>query len=182
MGEATAQKLIFIYTNHALYTKDTMSFSVFSEQFLEPEEHEALVDQLQHGPGLRALPASSGGAANDNSDDDAGSGDEGEETQEFMFAVPPGFDLVDKPEGLPTNISGMFILLLFNTGWCLGKVTEHKPRANKYKYVITYNDGARPTQLQMENYYEGKEEPEEPSPASQAGMWVLLKNVVVMAD
>ena len=38
-----------------------------------------------------------------------------------------------------------------------GKFTEYKPRANKYKFVVTYNDGSRPTELLLKDYYEGSQ-------------------------
>ena len=46
-----------LYTNRALYTKVIIHFSEFIEQFLDPEEQDASVDQPHHGTELRSLPA-----------------------------------------------------------------------------------------------------------------------------
>ena len=70
-------------------------------------------------------------------------------------------------------------MYLFNVGWCLGKFTEYKPRANKYMFVITYNDGSRPTELFLTDYYEGSQTPETANTEDQAGLWVLLKKAVL---
>ena len=82
---------------------------------------------------------------------------------------------LEKPSELPTEIAGFFILLLFNVGWELGKFSAHKPKARKFKYEITYADGVRPTELKLEKYYEGDEEPTEAHSEEDAGLWVLLK-------
>ena len=66
-------------------------------------------------------------------------------------------------------------MLLFNVGWELGKFSAHKPKARKFKYEITYADGVRPTELKLEKYYEGDEEPTEAHSEEDAGLWVLLK-------
>ena len=76
----------------------------------------------------------------------------------------------------------MFVMFLFNIGWFLGKFTEYRPRVNKYKYIITYNDGPHPTQLQLKDHYRSEDEQDEPSTVEQAGMWVLLKKTGRPAD
>ena len=74
--------------------------------------------------------------------------------EDLLYSAPPGFEVVAKPGSLPTDINELFILYLFNVGWCLGKFMEYKPRANKYKFGIAYNDGSRPTELLINAYYE----------------------------
>ena len=53
------------------------------------------------------------------------------------------------------RLDGLYLFLLFNIGCKL------KPRARKFKYVITYNDGPRDTELKLGNYYVGPDEPDE---------------------
>ena len=48
-----------------------------------------------------------------------------------LFAVPEIFENVAKP-----NTDGLYLFLLFNIGWEVGKFSEYKPRARKL-----YNDG-----------------------------------------
>ena len=86
-----------------------------------------------------------------------------------------GFQVLEKPSELPTESASLFILLLFNMGWELGKFSAHKPRARKFKYEITFADGVRPKELKLEKYYEGDEEPTEAHSEEDAGLWVLLK-------
>ena len=74
MGERIAQRLIFIYTNHVLHTKNYIKFHEFTELFLQPDEQEALVDQLQNGVTSESLPATRGGTANEDDEDDEGDG------------------------------------------------------------------------------------------------------------
>ena len=51
-----------------------------------------------------------------------------------LFAVwMPHFENVAKP-----NTDGLYLFLLFNIGWEVGKFSEYKPRARKL-----YNDGLR---------------------------------------
>ena len=64
----------------------------------------------------------------------------------------------------------------------MGKIREYKPRAKKLKYVIVYNDGSIPTQLQLDNYYEGEKEPSEDHTDADAGLWVLLRKCARMED
>ena len=168
------RKLSISCTLHLLFSQNRNDLS---QQFLELEEQEALSQQLQDGgAAYRSLPATLDEADDDADDNDVS--DDGE-NPDFLFAVPPGFGVVGKPESLPTDIDGLFVMLLFNVGWCLGKFTEYKPLARKYKFVITYNDGSRPTALQLKDYYEGNQAPETPNTEDQSGLWVLLKKAAV---
>ena len=173
----TATKLIYIYTNHALHTKSSVTFTQFAEQFITAEEQESLISSLHDGMEFQALPASQeDDSANDDSESDLDDGDD-DLGNAFMFEVPADFELIAKPVFLPDGeaIKGTFILMLFEQGWFLGKFSEYKPRSTKFKYVITWNDGPRPQQLQLSNYYEGAVEPTSPNTEDQAGFWVMLK-------
>ena len=87
-----------------------------------------MAQQLQDsGAAYRSLPATIGL----DEDDDEDIGDEDNLDEDLLCSVPPGFEGVAKPGSLPTDINGLFIMYLFNVGWCLGKFTECKPRANK---------------------------------------------------
>ena len=119
----------------------------------------------------------------EESSDDSSSDEEEDDTTAYRFSVPANFELLPKPESLPTDIEGLFVLFLFTfEGWCLGKIREYKPRAKKLKYVIVYNDGSIPTQLQLDNYYEGEKEPSEDHTDADAGLWVLLRKCARMED
>ena len=48
--------------------------------------------------------------------------------------------------------------------------------------MITYNEGPRDTQLKLEDYYEGEEEPTEKSTEHDVGAWVLLRKTVPIDD
>ena len=110
-----AQKLIFIYTNHALYTKDRLEFAEFSTQL---EEQDALAQQLQDGGAAYcSLPATLGL----DEDDDGDISDEANLDEDLLYSVSFGLEVVAKPGSRPTDINGLFIMYLFNVGWCLGK-------------------------------------------------------------
>ena len=119
---------------------------------------------------FQALPASQeDDSANGDSESDLDDDDD-DPSNAFMSEVPADFELIEKPAFLPDGgaIKGAFILILLEQGWFLGKFSEYKPRSAKFKYVITLNNGPRPQQLQLSNYYEGEVEPASPNIEDQA--------------
>ena len=88
---------------------------------------------------FQALPASQeDDSANGDSESDLYDGDD-DPSNAFMFEVPVDFELIEKPAFLPDGaaIKGTFILMLLEQGLFLGKFSEYKPRATKFKYIIT---------------------------------------------
>ena len=138
-------------------------------------EHDVIVDLVISGATYKVPPTVKAAYENTPTRRGGGEEDEEEDGESLLFAVPSGFKLLDHPSNLPTKIDGLFILLLFNTGWNLVKFTEYKPRATKFKYIITYTEGSRPTQLKLEDYYDGDKEPVVPHTAGDAGLWVLMQ-------
>ena len=163
----TAHKLIYIYTNHSLYTKASVTFTQFAKQFITAEEQESLIASLNDGMVFQALSASQeDDSANGDSESDLDDDDD-DPINEFMFEVLADCELIEKPAFLPDGeaIKGAFIVMFFEQDWFLGKFSEYKPRSTKFKfkYVITWNDGPRPQQLQLLNHYESEVEPTSPN-------------------
>ena len=65
-----------------------------------------------------------------------------------------------------------------------GDALAHSKSSEKRGYSRrgVYNDGSIPTQLQLDNYYEGEKEPEEDHTDADAGLWVLLRKCARMED
>ena len=47
MGELVTHKLVYIYSNHVLHTRETVSLVDFSTLYLQPDESDALISALQ---------------------------------------------------------------------------------------------------------------------------------------
>ena len=47
---------------------------------------------------------------------------------------------------------------------------------------FTFNDGTRPFQLELKNYYQGDEEAVTPNTADKAGHWALLRKARVAME
>ena len=47
---------------------------------------------------------------------------------------------------------------------------------------FTFNDGTRPFQLELKNYYQGDEEAVTPNTADEAGQWALLRKARVAME
>ena len=55
----------------------------------------------------------------------------------------------------------------------------NKMCCRKFKFVITFNERSRPSELLLRDYYEDSHSPETQNTETQAGMWVLLKKVIL---
>ena len=78
LGELVTHKLVYIYSNHVLHTRETVKLTDFSTLYLQPDESDALISALQDDTSYASLPASRADGGEESSDDSSSDEDERE--------------------------------------------------------------------------------------------------------
>lgn len=110
-------------------------------------------------------------ASGDDSDDNSEDGED--EGPPGAFDVPAGFTVLTAPAALLAgqDLHGVFVAMLWSTGWHVGRVKKFAPTRRRHNYDILWNDGLRGSYLSLETYYVVPQ-------ANQAvpqGSWMYLK-------
>ena len=74
------------------------------------------------------------------------------------------------------ELVGLYVLLLWTTGWELGGVHKYASRRRRHNYDILWDEGIRGAQLRLESYYEHDDE-DDGHPAPAIGAWQFVRKI-----
>ena len=136
-----------------------MPFRDFVTASLPDTDADEILDQLafEDDSDDEGLPAGElDGDSADDEDDDEPMDTAEEIDQAFLsFTEPDGFTVVERPSVLLSGASlkGLFVVMLWTTGWHVGRVKRFAPRRQRHNYDITWADGTRGSKLDLDEYY-----------------------------
>ncbi|KAK3267621.1 hypothetical protein CYMTET_23835 [Cymbomonas tetramitiformis] len=159
---------------HARVPEVRPSFDEWCTEVLNEEEADAmlyaLVVEASDEEDEEGLPA---GEESVGEDSEEGEDCEEEDLlEEREFVIPKGYCAVPKPAALlrgTSDIDDLWVFMLWNVGWCPGKVVRYTETRRNHNYDILWDEGTRGTMLTLDSYFVQLEA--EP----KLGDWVYLR-------
>jgi hypothetical protein len=178
-GEVNMVKALYVYINMVLIQKLSMPFQQFQSTVM-PRENTESADPLNIFGSAEdsddeepLLPAEREGALDSTSSDEE-SEDEMDDDL-LQYEVPAGYIALPKPATLLSAVAGLYVFMLWNTGWCMGSVKKHITTRSRHNYDILWDDGVRGSQLSLGAYFVQPEEGD----SAPLGAWVFMKKAPV---
>ena len=146
------QKALYCFTNMVLQQKVRMPFRDFVQASLPDTDAEEILNTMEYADDstYECLPAG------DEDEDTSGDEEEEEEVATLgTFEPRDGFAVMDRPQELlaGTVLKGLFVAMLWSTGWEIGMVKRFNPKRQRYNYDITWTEGTRGSALELSDYY-----------------------------